>query len=614
MDRRELEILKNLGLIEMGTLSSEHGASLIGTHDGITVQSELTAMKSATATADYSRRNAINLASAYSKFKHNEDVTVVCVGDSMTAGFDINSKDKVPPDNGDWATHAPVTYPMALMYILNLYTGVNHRVINRGYSGDTARTSYERWIHSPNAHVAHIMLGINDSGGGHGATFDEYIHYMEKLIQRYVDWGCGVILHTTTPIIFNSVNNHSQYFTQAIRTLANMYGCPVFESDTVVQYSIYDGVYSDNVHFNTQGYNKYGNAVGAFIMAGGWVQPPKLVSGEVHLQNGRGAEGVGYIARSVNLHTSHGSYLNNMSTGPMQDEDTRISYTFFMDTEFMDVYGIGIFDGLNISLSYTASHQYPDDNRGSLAINRITLKSLAGHNVHETTGYLVKPGKGTQHGKYVHLGCLVGRGWKTISVSVGKKLSDVRYFNGLVLRERTLTSVKQISNHTDMISGSLKPTENESYVYQYPYYNFQDSSSTVPNSVSLPEIIYFPLPFALLPYNTEYHYYYDHLPVELTVSSPSGWMKSIIRRIGPKSTDFHIDKISGSNSDLLPKSARIMHKNYINETGELSEINEGWSGPTASLYLAIVFDKTPESYYSVSLNSWHKSAMVTVGV
>ncbi|WP_217648218.1 SGNH/GDSL hydrolase family protein, partial [Xenorhabdus mauleonii] len=598
--------------VEIKELSSEHGASLIGTRDGGTVQSKLAAMKSATTTADYSRRNAINLALAYNKFKRNEDVTVVCVGDSMTAGFDTSSKDKVPPDNGDSATHAPVTYPMALMYILNLFTGVNHHVINRGYSGDTARTSYERWVHSPNAHVAHIMLGINDSGGGHQATFDEYIHYMEKLIQRYVDWGCGVVLHTTTPIIFNSVNHHSQYFTQAIRTLANIYGCPVFESDTTVQYSIYDGVYSDNVHFNTQGYNKYGNAVGAFIMAGGWVQSPKLVKGEIHLQNGRGSEGIGYIYRSTGLHTSYGSYLNNMSTGPMKNEGNRISYTFFMDTEFMDVYGIGLFEGLNISLSYTAEAQYPEDNRGEKSINRISLKSLSNRNIQETTGYIVKTGRYNQYGKYVHLGCLVGRGWKTISVYVEKDLPKVQYFNGVVLRERDLTSVKQISNNMNI--GSLKPVENESCVYQYPYFNFQERSNDVPAAVSLPEHVYFPLPFALLPYNTVSHYYYDHLPVELTISSPNGWMKAIIRRTGPTHADFSIDKISGNENELLPTGAKVMYKNYVSETGELAELYDGWPNSSVSLYLVIIFGETPKSYYSVSLNSWHKSAMVTAGL
>ncbi|WP_340612096.1 SGNH/GDSL hydrolase family protein, partial [Xenorhabdus bharatensis] len=603
----------NLGLVETAILSSNHGASLIGTSDGSTVQSELTAMKSATTAADYSRRNAINLALAYNEFKHNKDVTVVCVGDSMTAGFDTKSKDIVPPDNGDGATHAPVTYPMALMYILNLYTGASHHVINRGYSGDTARTCYERWTNNPNAHVAHIMLGINDSGGGHLATFDEYIHYMEKLIQRYVDWGCGVVLHTTTPIIFNSVNHHSQYFTQAIRALANIYGCPIFESDTVVQYSIYDGVYSDNVHFNTQGYNKYGNAVGAFIMAGGWVQSPKLVKGEIHLQNGRGSEGIGYIYRSTGLHTSYGSYLNNMSTGPMKDEGNRISYTFFMDTEFMDVYGVGLFEGLNISLSYTASTQYPDDNRGEKAINRITLKSLGNRNIQETTGYLVQSGRNHQYGKYVHLGCLVGRGWKTISVYVGKDLPEVCYFNGIVLRERALTSVKQIANY-EMNTGSLKPTENESCVYQYPYFNFQESSSAVPAAVSLPETVYFPLPFALLPYSTNSSYYYDHLPVELTISSPNGWMKAIIRRTGATHTAFRIDKISGSDDRLLPTGVKVMYRNYISETGELTELYDGWPNHSVSLYLVITFGETLESYYSVSLNSWHKSAMVTAGV
>lgn len=253
-------------------LQGANGSNFVG-HEGGTVRSALLDLDvrlddaaEALAITTMALKNARALTAAHNKMRSGQALRICCQGDSMTAGYDVSSADKVPADNGDWATHAAVTYPAALRYLLGLSTGTVHTVLNQGYSGDTAKQSYNRWTVNPNVDVVHLMLGINDAGGVAGANFEEYTQYMELLIQRFISWGAGVVLHTTTPQL-NSTATGGARFGQAIRALASAYKCPVFESDTVVLYSRQAGVYSDSTHFNTQGYNKYGNAVAAFIMA-----------------------------------------------------------------------------------------------------------------------------------------------------------------------------------------------------------------------------------------------------------------------------------------------------------------------------------------------------------
>lgn len=585
------------------------GANLIGTSLPETVQSELDSNKS----AYYLQRNVNYLARAYKKLKYGEQITICCVGDSITAGFDVSSPDKVPPENGDQFTHAKITYPKALETILNLLTSSAVSVINRGYSGDTAKLCFNRWTTNPIANVAHIMLGINDAAGEAGATFDEYLQYYDLIIKRYINWGCGVVIHTATPQSFNSSDKNAPHFTQAIRAISRAYGCPIFESETSIQYAIFNGVYSDVIHFNTHGYNKYGNAVGAFIMSGGWVQEPKMTSGEIHLQNGRGSEGIGYYKKNIEVGNSDGSYLNNQSTGQFSAANDRISYSFFMDTEFMDVYGVGNFEGLDIALSYVADAAYTGDTRGPLSTNRITIKTLTSNKIVETMSYNAKPGRDTiQSGNMTHLGCYVGRGWKTLSISAPEGFAGLKYCNGIVLKGKEALAVRQ--NASSDHPGSFKPGELEVQIYQYPYASYVESSVTPPAADSLPATVYFPLPFAMYPYNSQYGHYYDTLPVEIMVSCSAGFAKTYIMRNGAGEGDFLIVKEAGNLDSLVPKSAKMVHKAYNNTTGELGPFTDGFSGAGSTPYLALSFSGTPAYIYSLVLTGHHKSGNATTGI
>ncbi|WP_429921257.1 SGNH/GDSL hydrolase family protein [Lelliottia nimipressuralis] len=130
------------------------------------------------------------------KLMVGEAVKIICQGDSITAGYDVTSSDKVPPTNAEHNTNAPITYPDALQQFLSESASGVITVVNEGISGQTAKMGYNYWTTNPGGDVVHLMYGLNDAGGAASATYDEFIDYMGRMIRRYIDWGFGVVVHT----------------------------------------------------------------------------------------------------------------------------------------------------------------------------------------------------------------------------------------------------------------------------------------------------------------------------------------------------------------------------------------------------------------------------------
>jgi len=495
--------------------------------------------------------------------------------------------------------------------ILGIFTGVSHTVVNRGYSGDTAKACYNRWGQIA-GDVAHIMLGTNDAAGASGATFEEYMQYMELLIQRYITWGMGVVIHTATPQRFGSMNDEASKYTAAAAKMARQYSCPVFESDTSVQYAMYDGVYSDNVHFNAHGYNKYGNAVAAFIIAGGWVREPKMVKGEIHLQPKRGYEGIGYVETGVTSDFTTGSYLTNRAVVGFNKVGDRLSYTFFMDTEFAEIHAVGSLSGLNFELSYQLGAQYSGDVRGAASVNRTTIKSYRALSVAENTNYISPGGRTAQKGKDTYIGALVGRGWKTVSISAPTGFTGTSYFNGIIIREK---GIDEITATPVLNSLVVKPVTPEAYAIQIPYSKDTDSSASAPAAQSLPASVYFPLPKSLYPYTGNLTQWYDNLPVELLITMSTGWQKVLAYKVnGSDGTTLSVQAVSGNLASLIPTSMTIVSKAFSESAGGPDgDFVAGFGSETSSLYLKVNFGSTPSSYYSLLLTSYGKSGVATMG-
>lgn len=548
-------------------------------------------------TASYAARNRANLQAAYKKMRiDNLPVTIACQGDSMTGGYDVVSPDVVAGPDG--ATRAPVTYPDALQYLLRLYTGVDHVVINRGYGGDTAPMGRDRWTTDPGADVVHLMYGINDAGAG---AFDAYISAMATIIKRHIDWGVGVVLHTTTLPGYGVLDPDSSRYSQALRTLAESYGCPVFESDTACRYANYPSVYSDWIHFNAHGYQKYGNAVGAFVLSGAWVHAPKMVGGSQFLYPGTGYEGIGFIKRGTALGGDWGSsYVDTGAGGLIDAANERISFTFFMDCEFMNVLGIGSFEGLDVELSYVTPATYVGDTRGNGSPNRFPVRSMFNHELRETVGYRVQPGRVSSAGRPAHMGVLIGRGWKTISVSAPSGFTGARYFQGLLLQEVPLAEAGR-----NNLAGPLETVafgHSNVLIWQYPYESYADSTAA-PAAASLPSSVYLPAPDAVMPAISGATGYYDSLPVEVDIqgSGAGEWAKVFLRRTGSGNT-LTIESIAtgASGAALVPTSAEVMYKAFDPNTRDLTgSYISGFGSAQENTFIRLGFGATSAGYYKI---------------
>ncbi|WP_311746631.1 GDSL-type esterase/lipase family protein [Proteus penneri] len=590
------------------------GASMIGANNGNTVQYEIDKINSSnmgSVSATYRVKNLKLLGLANKKLKSGDDLKIVCVGDSITAGYDVNSTDKVPADNGDWATHAPIQYPLQVQNQLNFYTSSLTKVINRGYSGDTAKACFNRWNTSPNAHVAHIMLGINDAATGSGTTFEEYLDYMERLIKRYVDWGCGVVLHTVTAKTFNNIDDPSTHFTQSLRILAEVYGCPVFESEEVHQFRLFSSVYSDGTHFNKAGYALYGDAVVSFILSGGWVGQYRKINSLTNIQTGRSTEGIGFFSKGIILGTDiTNSYLTNGSLGRSPaGELSIVSYHFYMDCDVANIEIIGNIEDGVISPSRTY------DNNGS-DINRLTLKSNKNHKVFETTNYIVNKGR-TGVGREALAGVLVGRGWKTISIKFEDTIAE-RYIQGLVFKPIDDAKSTQF-NHNGFTTG-----KDDILVAQLPYYDYDQSSFIPPKPINLIGDYFFPLPDGMYPFAGPSGSFFDSAPVYVTVEvfgssdtirNPNGITQFILRR-GGTTTTLIIEKIySTAENSIIPLSAGVGSSAY--EGNDLYQINvdkSSYPSTTKQGWLWMTFNQAESTaYYRIEIRCVGKMAQSSWG-
>lgn len=584
-------------------LATTAGAAAIGTIDGLTVQEELNQLNAyipGSISATYRIKNLKALGLANKKLKSGETLSIVCVGDSLTAGYDVNSADKVPADNGDWATHAPIQYPMQVQTQLNAYTSSLTTVINRGYSGDTAKACYNRWNTNPNAHVAHIMLGINDAATGSGTTFEEYFDYMEKLIKRYVDWGCGVVLHTVTAKTYNNVNDPSTYFTQSLRALAEVYGCPVFESEEVHQFRIYSAIHSDGTHFNKTGYALYGDAVTSFILSGGWVNQYRKVNSLTYIQSGRSSEGIGFFSKNAVLATDlANSYLTNGSTGRIAAGTSGlISYHFYMDCEVANFSIIGNVTDCLVSLS----RQYDG---GDSASNRLTIKANQNRRVAETSSVIVQAGR-SGVGRNTLAGTLVGRGWKTIFIQFDGRQTVDRYVQGVIIEPMKASEVTQLN------FGDFRKGKDDVYIAQFPSYNYTASASSPPAAVSISGDKFIPLPDGLYPFVGPAGSFFDSAPVYVTIevfgssdntNHPNGITQLILRRAGT-STSLTVEKTySTSANSIAPTAAGIGSSTYVENSSSTTSVNKTTDPTTTQQgWLWLTFPVTPyTAYYRIEV-------------
>ncbi|MBO0141518.1 SGNH/GDSL hydrolase family protein [Agrobacterium sp. Ap1] len=513
-------------------------------------------------------------------------ISIACQGDSLTYGQDTVSSDRIGPAAGHTADRASIQYPARMHLRLNACTNSSVNVINMGFSGDTAKLSYQRWTSKPSAQLVILMLGTNDANGMAGATFSEYCLFYEAIVRRYIQWGIGVVIATPNAVSLNNANISQAQFGQFAKSLAEAYGCPVFDSVEVLQYCYQPDVYSDSIHLNKYGYAKFGDAIASFLMSGVLLQPARNISSACHFQPMRGTEGIGafmtggtFGATVTQSYVISGAAMGIAETGGY-------SQSFYLDAEVADVYIAGAADGVTFELSA------PVDASGK-GINRAPMKNAYQRGALETTRYIAAqyiPGGKT------YVGTLVGRGWKTIRL-VGKGTGNgVAYINEFFIEPKD-------PREAGAGGVNFNAAREEITVFNKPA-----EGASLPTAVSLDGDVIIPLPAALFSRSNDPGNYAatGTVDVEILAVGTPGGANNGIRKFGLARMDnsnlVGIWQQSTSNAGVpLPTAAGVGFTPYDQGPGSLNKTRypttqeQGW--------LWLTFSGTPAGYYKITFKS-----------
>ncbi|HIH5430617.1 TPA: phage tailspike protein, partial [Proteus mirabilis] len=402
----------------LSEITGDGGASLIGINDGRSVQDFITANDS----AEYRARNMAKLASVNYKIKTMQSIRVLFQGDSITAGYDMTSTDSVSPENGDWAKHASITYPERFVQFMSEQLGVSVQPVVRAISGFTAQQAYEHadWQDNPSCDIVFLMYGINDSGGGGGATHESYMKYMELLIRRFIKWGMGVVVMTCAAGGKGEGDPKFQAWAEHIKNTSKIYGCQHFNAHEVFYNRRNGSVQSDAIHFNSAGYSKLGEALTSMLGAGGLSYSYVPVSSEISVWPGITSDSVGWSnpTRNVGLWSSDYAYTNAGIVGLMpKGEHCVLSFHFYQASEAVEVDIIGSWAEGTVSvffdnwyfppgpeyykMSGNIGNTYPPKSNISSSLTHVVLAAADGN---------------SRNGQPKFIATMHGRGWKTITI------------------------------------------------------------------------------------------------------------------------------------------------------------------------------------------------------
>ncbi|CAM7464399.1 GDSL-type esterase/lipase family protein [Morganella morganii] len=413
-------------------LSSSDGASIVNASDGRSVEQWLIANDS----ASYRAKNMAKLAWVDYQVHNRGKIGACFLGDSMTAGFDSTSTDVIPAQDGDWATRASMNYPYRFAAYLKEQSGCEvSPFVMRAISGHTAIQAYNQaeWQSNPNCDIVFIMYAINDSGGVAGSTIDIYMQYMERLIRRYIDWGCAVVVQLPSGGGQGAGNPRWLHWAKRMRMIASIYGCATFNAHEVQLHRHNAAVQSDGTHFNSIGYAIHGEKLASMLMAGGLVDTYRPVTNEITIWTGMMSDSVGWCDARGNIDTSRsdGAYTRNKVVGELPaGKSCLTTFSFYLDADAAHIYGK--LSG-NISTIYTSgywwnnkaksyySHASEVDVSFGASLNRAPKSS---------SNYTGAPGAR----KFI--GRVIGRGWHTITLfnKLDGSSSSSAYINSLTIQ------------------------------------------------------------------------------------------------------------------------------------------------------------------------------------
>lgn len=535
-------------------LGKTGGASLVVAADDRNVDQWLVALD----TAEYRSLNIRNLTSVQYKCRRKQAIKIVCQGDSMTAGYDVSSTDIIAAgEYGDPETHASINYPKRLQSYLPEQSGIPVTVFVQAKSGTTAKDGYTLYPENPGCDLVFLMYGINDSNGAHGATHGEYMQYMELLIRRYIKWGHGVVVMTCASGGQGAGDPLFQIYAQEVKNLATIYGCAHMDAHEVV-YNVQMGIVnSDYTHFNSAGYSRLGEAVASMIMAGGLMPHYKPVTSEHHTWPGRQSDSIGYYDAKGNINTLYNSDMGSLQqirgTIP-PNVPALMTFSFYLDAEAAEIDITGRWADNQVYM--VVSQALPNNvvtRPGYYNMNEVRASDWVNNDAQSTSGgNLLRNRSATRfYDLPRRSGCIVGRGWKTISLftNVSSGASLTNYIEGITIRPINVSLAQRYINPSRAVIGVV-----EAYTQRIPFRDVADTSTTPPSPSALTTAA-FPLPSAL--YGSSFNNssdWFDSGIVEITVRSVGGTAGvGVLRAILSKAStgaDLVVTEVSRSNADL----------------------------------------------------------------
>lgn len=231
---------------------------------------------------EYVRKQQIFLyANLFKKLRSNQSVRIDTAGDSLTYGLDTVSADKraastATDDLGrsflSTDTRGSKTYPEALQEKLRVvYPSIT--VVNRGWSGDSVKDGFTRWINKTGADVTVIDYGINDalSYSNIAGDLEQYLYWYEQFIVRLILQGSAVIIMRPTKNITDDTDlkrTMIDVFSRSLSLFGEKYNIPIVDGDELLRN--YDkSIIVDNVHLNGYGYNILGAKLAAIFLGSG---------------------------------------------------------------------------------------------------------------------------------------------------------------------------------------------------------------------------------------------------------------------------------------------------------------------------------------------------------
>ena len=271
-----------------------------------------------------------------------DSLSIACIGDSLTYGYDINSADKrpadtVPTDNGTSHTRerASQTYPEALQEFLNVVYPNRTVVRNMGFSGDNVNSCMQHW-HASGADLAIIMLGTNDAD-----TFeiDVFTKGYRALIARELESGASVLM-ITPPKRKTAGDEKLSSYRNAVIELAKELNIPCIDMTSEMA-NLDQAYYSDPTHFNSKGYRFIGAKVLAALSGQSILNPKKVNSTYLSIRNQidgfRNIDGGGFLSNE-NQFPTPAEITGKVGLGGLLQPKKSFFYSFYTENDNTVIY------------------------------------------------------------------------------------------------------------------------------------------------------------------------------------------------------------------------------------------------------------------------------------